>query len=116
MNLSYEEFIKLIPEETKKYVNNVLKCLNQYVIGRSNIYKEIVGEDSTLSLEDYYYDIAIFSEMLTETNDYANIIRNIRGKDIISISNSRGNFILKDTKKVDDETLKKYLICIKNHF
>lgn len=116
MNLSYEEFIKLIPEETKKYVNNVLKCLNQYVIGRSNIYKEIVGEDSTLSLEGYYYDIAIFSEMLTETNDYANIIRNIRRKNISSISNSRGNFILEDTKKVDDETLKKIFNMYKESF
>lgn len=32
MNLSYEEFIKLIPKDTKKYVDIVLKYISRYIV------------------------------------------------------------------------------------
>lgn len=32
MNLSYEEFIKLIPEDTKEYVDIVLKYISRYIV------------------------------------------------------------------------------------
>ena len=41
MNLSYEEFIKLIPEDTKEYIEDVLRSITQFIILNKKIYNRV---------------------------------------------------------------------------
>ena len=74
MNLSYEEFIKLIPEDTKEYVEDVLRCITQYVILNRKMYIE----RSSDSIDEDYRIKAIFSEMLSRNEEYSYITKKIK--------------------------------------
>lgn len=74
MNLSYEEFIELIPEDTKEYVEDVLRCITQYVILNRKMYIE----RSSDSIDEDYRIKAIFSEMLSRNEEYSYITKKIK--------------------------------------
>lgn len=74
MNLSYEEFIKLLPEDTKEYVEDVLRCITQYVILNRKMYIE----RSSDSIDEDYRIKAIFSEMLSRNEEYSYITKKIK--------------------------------------
>lgn len=82
MNLSYEEFIKLIPEDTKEYVEDVLRCITQYVILNRKMYIE----GSSDSIDEDYKIKAIFSEILSKNNEYSYITKKIKNVTFIDTS------------------------------
>ena len=69
MNLSYEEFIKLLPEGTKEYVEDVLRSITQFIILNRKIYIE---ESNNFINEDYKIK-TIFSEILSKNNEYLSV-------------------------------------------
>lgn len=74
MNLSYEEFIKLLPEGTKEYVEDVLRSITQFIILNRKIYIE---ESNNFINEDYKIK-TIFSEILSKNNEYSYIAKKIK--------------------------------------
>lgn len=82
MNLSYEEFIKLIPEDTKEYVEDVLRSITQFIILNRKIYIE---ESNNFVDEDYKIK-AIFSEILSKNNEYSYITKKIKNVTFIDTS------------------------------
>lgn len=74
MNLSYEEFIKLLPEGTKEYVEDVLRSITQFIILNRKIYIE---ESNNFIDEDYKIK-TIFSEILSKNNEYSYIAKKIK--------------------------------------
>lgn len=82
MNLSYEEFIKLLPEDTKKYVEDVLRSITQFIILNRKIYIE---ESNNFIDEDYKIK-TIFSEILSKNNEYSYIAKKIKNVTFIDIS------------------------------
>ena len=74
MNLSYEEFIKLLPESTKEYVEDVLRSITQFIILNRKIYIE---ESNNFIDEDYKIK-TIFSEILSKNNEYSYIAKKIK--------------------------------------
>lgn len=83
MNLSYEEFIKLLPESTKEYVEDVLRSITQFIILNRKIYIE---ESNNFIDEDYKIK-TIFSEILSKNNEYSYIAKKIKNVTFIDISN-----------------------------
>ena len=83
MNLSYEEFIKLLPEGTKEYVEDVLRSITQFIILNRKIYIE---ESNNFIDEDYKIK-TIFSEILSKNNEYSYIAKKIKNVTFIDISN-----------------------------
>lgn len=83
MNLSYEEFIKLIPEDTKEYVEDVLRSITQFIILNRKIY---IVESNNFIDEDYKIK-TIFSEILSKNNEYSYIAKKIKNVTFIDISN-----------------------------
>ena len=73
MNLSYEEFIKLLPEGTKEYVEDVLRSITQFIILNRKIYIE---ESNNFINEDYKIK-TIFSEILSKNNEYSYIAKKL---------------------------------------
>lgn len=82
MNLSYEEFIELIPEGTKEYVEDVLRSITQFIILNRKIYIE---ESSNFINEDYKIK-TIFSEILSKNNEYSYIAKKIKNVTFIDTS------------------------------
>lgn len=82
MNLSYEEFIKLIPEGTKEYVEDVLRSITQFIILNRKIYIE---ESNNFINEDYKIK-TIFSEILSKNNEYSYIAKKIKNVTFIDTS------------------------------
>lgn len=83
MNLSYEEFIKLLPEGTKEYVEDVLRSITQFIILNRKIY---IVESNNFIDEDYKIK-TIFSEILSKNNEYSYIAKKIKNVTFIDISN-----------------------------
>ena len=82
MNLSYEEFIKLLPEGTKEYVEDVLRSITQFIILNRKIYIE---ESNNFINEDYKIK-TIFSEILSKNNEYSYIAKKIKNVTFIDTS------------------------------
>ncbi len=69
MNLSYEEFMKIIPKETKKYIKSVLKGL----IASRNM--NVSQRDGMIILDRICKETAVFYEALYEVTDYQYIAK-----------------------------------------
>ena len=82
MNLSYEEFIELIPEDTKEYVEDVLRSITQFIILNRKMYIE----GSSDSIDEDYRIKAIFSEMLSRNEEYSYITKKIKNVTFIDTS------------------------------
>lgn len=83
MNLSYEEFIKLLPEGTKEYVEDVLRSITQFIILNRKIY----NVESNNFIDEDYKIKTIFSEILSKNNEYSYIAKKIKNVTFIDISN-----------------------------
>lgn len=118
MNISYEEFMEIIPKETKTYVNTVLKYLyhlrtynsDLYIVVKLDqyIYKYIIGST-------FLKEIVMFIEALYGKNNYQYIARELaKGKfvDRNDVEISYKETIIKIEKNDLKETFNTY----KNYF
>ena len=102
MNLSYEEFIKLIPKDTKEYVEDVLRCITQYVILNRKMYIE----GSSDSIDEDYRIKAIFSEMLSRNEEYSYITKKIKYNTFVN--SSRTNIYLNKSYNINADAFNLY--------
>lgn len=102
MNLSYEEFIELIPEDTKEYVEDVLRCITQYVILNRKMYIE----RSSDSIDEDYRIKAIFSEMLSRNEEYSYITKKIKYNTFVD--SSRSNIYLSKSYSINPDAFNLY--------
>ena len=87
MNLSYEEFIKLIPEDTKKYVDIVLKYMDGYIVRNNDIYvKDDYNKVVYNSINNDYKIKAIFLGMFSKSSDYSYIAKKLYNSRFIGYS------------------------------
>ena len=87
MNLSYEEFIKLIPEDTKKYVDIVLKYMDGYIVRNNDIYvKDDYNQVIHNSINNDYKIKAIFLGMLSKSSEYSYIAKKLYNSRFIGYS------------------------------
>ena len=102
MNLSYEEFIELIPEDTKEYVEDVLRCITQHVILNRKMYIE----GSSDSIDEDYRIKAIFSEMLSRNEEYSYITKKIKYNTFVN--SSRTNIYLNKSYNINADAFNLY--------
>ena len=87
MNLSYEEFIKLIPEDTKKYVDIVLKYMDGYIVRNNDIYvKDDYNKVVYNSINNDYKIKAIFLGMFSKSSEYSYIAKKLYNSRFIGYS------------------------------
>ena len=102
MNLSYEEFIKLLPEGTKEYVEDVLRSITQFIILNRKMYIE----GSNDSIDEDYRIKAIFSEMLSRNEEYSYITKKIKYSTFVD--SSRNNIYLNKSYKLNADAFNLY--------
>lgn len=73
MNLSYEEFMKIIPKETKKYVKEVLRYLFLLPYSHTVVYSKVNNQVA----DNICKETASFIEALYEASDYQYIAKKI---------------------------------------
>lgn len=87
MNLSYEEFIKLLPEGTKEYVDIVLKYMDGYIVRNNDIYvKDDYNKVVYNSINNDYKIKAIFLGMFSKSSEYSYIAKKLYNSRFIGYS------------------------------